>query len=328
MRRLPPLSAIRVFEAAARHEHFTTAAEELGMTQAAVSYQIRALEERVGVKLFERGKGRVKLSEAGRRLLAPLSDAFDRIDGAFATLRAEDENLLAISTTATFANTWLAWRIGGFQIEHPALAVRLETGAGLVDFARDEFDLAIRAGMGKWPGLHAQKVIDIDFTPMMSPKLLAEWQEAHPGRELEPADLVDMPQVNSNDPWLAQWLKEAGVDVGEQPQRPGIQLDSQTAEGTAAMASRGVATMSPFFWRWDLTEGRLVRPFAQTASRGWAYWLVYPEHRHAVPKIKRFCEWLLPTARADYAAAANAGLPGAAGISGAGDGPGALSARP
>ena len=203
MRRLPPLSAIRVFEAAARHEHFTAAADELGMTQAAVSYQIRALEERVGVKLFERSKGRVQLTDAGRRLLAPLSDAFDRIDGAFAALRAEDENLLSISTTQTFANTWLAWRIGGFQMEHPNLAVRLDTGAELVDFARDEFDCAIRAGMGKWPGLHAQKVIDIDFTPMCSRRFLDEWQEAHPGRAMEPADLIDLPHVSPTDPWLA-----------------------------------------------------------------------------------------------------------------------------
>ena len=138
MRRLPPLSAIRVFEAAARHEHFTTAAEELGMTQAAVSYQIRSLEERVGVKLFERGKGRVRLTDAGRRLLAPLTEAFDRIDGAFAALRTDDESLLTITTTFTFANTWLAWRLGGFQIEHPGLAVRLSTSNQLTNlFARD-----------------------------------------------------------------------------------------------------------------------------------------------------------------------------------------------
>ena len=308
MRRLPPLSAVRVFEAAARHEHFTTAATELGMTQAAVSYQIRSLEERVGVKLFERGKGRVRLTEAGKRLLAPLSDAFDRIDGAFAALRTEDDSQLAISTTMTFANTWLAWRIGGFQMEHPGLAVRLSTSGELVDFARDEFDVAIRAGMGEWPGLHAQKVIGIDFTPMCSPRFLAEWREAHPGRRLEPADLRDLPRVSSNDPWFDQWLSEMGVAAPEHPPRAGVQLDSQTAEGTATMAARGFGMLTPFFWRWDLTEGRLVRPFAHVASRGWAYWLVCPEHRRAVPKIKRFCEWLLPTARADHDAAADAGL--------------------
>ena len=96
MRRLPPLAAVRVFEAAARHEHFTLAANELGMTQAAVSYQIRALEDRVGAKLFERTKGRVRLTDVGRRLVAPLTDAFDRMDAAFIALRTEDENLLSI----------------------------------------------------------------------------------------------------------------------------------------------------------------------------------------------------------------------------------------
>jgi LysR family glycine cleavage system transcriptional activator len=248
------------------------------------------------------------LTDAGRRLLAPLSDAFDRIDGAFAALRAEDENLLRISTTPTFANTWLAWRIGGFQMEHPGLAVRLDTGAELVDFARDEFDVGIRAGMGEWPGLHAHKVIDIDFTPMCSPRLLAEWREAHPGRAIEPADLVDMPHINPAEPWLETWLGDVGVEFPEQPPRPRVQLDSQTSEGTAVMAGRGVGMLTPFFWRWDLTEGRLVRPFPHVATRGWGYWLVCPEHRKAVPKSKRFCEWLLPTARADHEAAAVAGL--------------------
>src|SRR5438067_4206937 len=121
MRRMPPLAAVRVFEAAARHEHFTAAANELGMTQAAVSYQIRTLEERVGVPLFERVRGRVKLTDAGRRLLQPVSDAFDRIDAAFAGIRAEDDSTLSISTTQTFANTWLVWRIGSFQMAHPEM---------------------------------------------------------------------------------------------------------------------------------------------------------------------------------------------------------------
>ena len=308
MRKLPPLSAIRVFEAAARHEHFTAAAEELGMTQAAVSYQIRALEERVGVKLFERSKGRVRLTDAGRRLLSPLTDAFDRMDGAFAALRADDENMLSISTTSTFANTWLAWRIGGFQMEHSQLAVRLDANNALIDFASSDVDVAIRAGMGDWPGLHSQRLFEIDYTPICSPRFLAEWRAANGGRMMEPADLIDLPQVSSNDPWLHQWLTDRGVEIPDRPRRPGIQLDSQTAEGTAAMAGRGIAMLTPFFWRYDLTEGRLVRPFSEVSSRGWGYWVVIPEHRRQSPKIKRFCEWLLPTARADHEAAATAGL--------------------
>lgn len=308
MRKLPPLSAIRVFEAAARHEHFTAAADELGMTQAAVSYQIRALEDRVGARLFERSKGRVKLTDLGRRLLGPLTDAFDRMDAAFATVRADDENMLSISTTSTFANTWLAWRIGGFQMEHPQLAVRLDANNALIDFTSSDFDVAIRAGEGEWPGVHATRLFQIDYTPICSPRFLDQWKAEHDGRDLEPADLVGLPLVSANDPWLDRWLKERGIEVPERPPQPGVLLDSQTAEGTAAMAGRGIAMLTPFFWRYDLTEGRLVRLFRETSSRGWGYWLVYPEHRRQSPKIKRFCEWLLPTARADYEAAATAGI--------------------
>lgn len=125
---------------------------------------------------------------------------------------------------------------------------------------------------------------------------------------MEPADLTDMAHINPTDPWLAQWMNEMGVELPAQPVRPAILLDSQTSEGTATMAGRGFGMLTPFFWRWDLTEGRLVRPFGHVSSRGWAYWLVCPEHRRAVPKIKRFCEWLLPTARSDHEAASAAGL--------------------
>ena len=135
MRRLPPLAAIRAFEAAARTENFTAAAAELGMTQAAVSYQVKSLEERLGAPLFVREKGRARLTPFGQRLLPALSSAFDAIEAAFASHREEDESLLTITTTHTFANTWLAWRLGGFQMEHADLAVRMTTSNELCDFA-------------------------------------------------------------------------------------------------------------------------------------------------------------------------------------------------
>ena len=313
MRRLPPLSAIRVFEAAARHEHFTAAADELGMTQAAVSYQIRALEERVGAKLFERSKGRVRLTDAGRRLLNPLTDAFDRMDAAFAALRADDESLLTISTTQTFANAWLVWRIGAFQVAHPDMAVRIETSNVLVDFASAEIDLAIRAGRGQWPGLVAEPLIPIDYTPMCSPGFLAN-EEAKVGRKLEPADLLDLQLFGTaNDPWWGAWFRTAGVEESRATVRPGIRLDSQANEGHAAIAGQGMALMTPFFWRNDLADGRLVRPFDIISNytlekSDFGYFLVYPEHRRTTPKIKRFCEWLLPLVRKDQADAGDVGL--------------------
>lgn len=296
MRHLPPLAAVRVFEAAARHENFTAAAGELGMTQAAVSYQIRVLEERIGVPLFVREKRRVALTEAGRRAAGPVARAFDAIDGAFAQLRAEDAGMLAISASQTFATTWLAGRLGGFHMKHPEMAVRLEVSDLLADFTTSEIDVAIRAGLGGWEGLDQDRLMPIDFTPMCSPAFLARH-----GGTLEPADLLHLPQISAHDPWWAWWLREAGVTVPDGPARPGVRMDSQAGEGHAAMAGQGVALLTPFLWHNDLAEGRLVRPFAQVSTRGYAYWLVTPSHRRSVSKIRRFREWLIEQVRQDLA---------------------------
>ncbi|MBN8807787.1 MAG: LysR family transcriptional regulator [Sphingomonas sp.] len=287
MRRLPPLAAVRVFEAAARYENFTSAAAELGMTQAAVSYQIKVLEERLGAPLFRREKRRVVLTEAGRRAAAPVTRAFDAIDAAFAAVRADDASVLNVSTTNTFANTWLVWRLGSFQMAHPEMAVRLLTNEAMADFASDEADVGIRSGRGDWEGLAAEKILAIDFTPMCS----ADFAERH--RLRAPYDLLRVPQLSPHDPWWAHWLREAGVGVPDGPPRVGVRLDSQAHEGNAAMAGQGVAMLTPFFWRNDLAQGKLIRPFDQVSTRGYAYWLVYPEARRGVAKIKRFRDWLI-----------------------------------
>lgn len=288
MRRIPPLSAVRVFEAAARHENFTSAAAELGMTQAAVSYQIRTLEERLGVPLFRREKKRVILTEAGRKALPEVSRAFDTLDQAFASVRADDEALLTISTSNTFANTWLAWRLGGFQMAHADMAVRLLVSEALTDFAADDVDVAIRAGLGGWEGLEQELLLKVDFTPMCSPEFLRR-----NGGNITAEDILRLPQISSHDPWWAWWLREAGVAFPDGPVRPGVRLDSQASEGHAAIAGQGIAMLTPYFWRNDLAEGRLVRLFEQVSTRGYGYWLCYPEHRKRVPKIRRFREWLV-----------------------------------
>lgn len=293
MRRLPPLSAIRVFEAAARHEHFTAAADELGMTQAAVSYQVKALEERLGAPLFVRERGRARLTPLGARLLPALSQAFDAIEAAFEAHRAEDESLLTVTTTYTFANTWLAWCLGGFQMQHPDTAVRLSTGNEVVDLRSGGADVAIRAGTGDWEGLERHLLVQSDFTPMASPNCIAK-AESELGRKLEPRDLLDQNLISPEDDWWMQWFADAGVELDGKPKRRGVRLDNQANEGHAAMASQGFALLTPFFWRFDLADGRLVEPFPdQVSTRGWAYWLVYPPERRMVPKIKRFREWLL-----------------------------------
>ena len=294
MRRLPPLAAVRAFEAAARTENFTSAAAELGMTQAAVSYQVKSLEERLGAPLFVRERGRVRLTPLGARLLPALTGAFDAIEAAFASHRAEDECLLTVTTTHTFANTWLAWRLGAFQMEHPDLAVRMTTSNELVDLRSGDADVAIRAGSGDWDGLEKHRLFESSFTPMASPECL-DVVEQRLGRKLEPGDIPHQNRIGPSDDWWQQWFSDNGVPADEAVLRKaGIRLDNQANEGHAAMAGQGFALLTPLLWKGDVAAGRLVVPFTDRVStRGWAYWLVYPSERRTVPKVKRFREWIV-----------------------------------
>jgi LysR family glycine cleavage system transcriptional activator len=256
------------------------------MTQAAVSYQIRLLEERLGVPLFVRSKRRVTLSEAGRRLAPIVSDAFDRLGEGFADLVDEDESVLAISTAQTFASNWLAGHLGAFQVARPELAVRLQTSNGLVDFARDEADVAIRMGEGQWPGLRRHFLFHHHFTPMCTP----DFRDRHGLRE--PKDVLRVPRLTPDDEWWEVWLSAAGVALPTE-RIPGIRLDSQATEGQAAMAGHGVGMLTPMFWKAELAAGRLVQPFLLIACERRAHWLVYPEHKRGRAKIRAFREWLI-----------------------------------
>lgn len=294
MRRFPPLAAIRAFEAAARTENFTAAAAELGMTQAAVSYQVKSLEERLGAPLFVREKGRARLTPLGHRLLPPLSGAFDAIEAAFASRREEDETLLTITTTHTFANTWLAWRLGAFQMEHADLAVRMTTSNELCDLRAGDADVAIRTGDGGWEGMEVLRLFESSFTPMASPECIAK-VERKLGRKLEPPDLPHQARINPSDDWWQQWFSDNGVPADELLlRRAGIRLENQANEGHAAMGGQGFALLTPLLWKGDVAAGRLCAPFPERiSSRAWAYWLVYPRERRMVPKVKRFREWLV-----------------------------------
>src|SRR4051794_32842545 len=299
MRRLPPLAAIRAFEAAARTENFIAAAAELGMTQAAVSYQVKSLEERLGAPLFGREKGRARLTPLGARLLPGLSSAVASIEAAFASHREEEESLLTVTTTHTFANTWLAWTLGSFQMQHMDLAVRMTTSNELVDLRSGDADVAIRAGRGEWEGLEQHRLFESAFTPMASPECVAE-AERKLGRPLEPRDMPHQNRISPTDNWWQQWFADNGVPADQTVlRRPGVRLDNQADEGHAAMAGQGVALLTPLLWKGDVAAGRLVVPFPDRVStRGWAYWLVYPTERRMVPKVKRFREWLLPEMQA------------------------------
>lgn len=292
-RSLPPLAAVRVFEAAARHGSFTRAAEELGMTQAAVSYQIKVLEERVGAPLFLRRPRQVELTETGLRLAAASTQALDILSSAFGASRESAAGKLTISTVPTLATNWLAPRLGLFQLANPSIAVRLETSARYVDFTREDVDLAIRVGEGNWPGLAAHPLLPAIFTPMLSPELAASI-----GGVKEPADLLRLPILTPTDPWWTQWLRAAGLSPDALKDRPPNEMGSQANEARAAAAGQGVAMLTPFFFTGELASGRLVQPFDLVCADDAGFWLVYPQGRRNLPKISAFRSWVLAEAAA------------------------------
>lgn len=285
---LPPLASIRVFEAAARHLSFTEAAAELGMTQAAVSYQIKVLEERAGTPLFLRKPRQVALTEAGQKLAPAVTQAFALIGEAYASVRGGADGVLNVSTLLTFASNWLAQHLGLFQLAHPALAVRVDTSNRVVDFAREDIDIAIRSGGGKWPGMETHMLFRADFTPVLSPRLAASI-----GGVKEPADLLKLPILDPGDIWWKQWFEAAGVNADGLAERPGTSMGAQAYEANAAIAGQGVAIITRALFRTELADGRLIQPFDLVGDDGHAYWLVYPTGRRNVPKIRVFREWIL-----------------------------------
>lgn len=266
------------------------------MTQAAVSYQIKLLEERVGSPLFLRRPRGLLLTETGQRLAPDLTRAFELLRDTFADL-ARADSTLTINTLHTFAAQWLAPRMGTFQLTHPQIAVRLETTSRMIDFAREEVDVVIRAGEGQWPGLAAHKLLDVRFTPMLSPRLAALI-----GGVNEPADILKLPLLDSRDPWWVTWLTRHNLPLDILDKQTAPSLNMQALDAEAAMADLGVALLTPAYYRNELASGRLIQPFEEVINEKSGYWLAYPEARRNVPKIKKFRDWIIGEAEAAHRA--------------------------
>ena len=290
MRNLPPLAAIRVFEAAARHENFTSAAEELGMSQAAVSYQVKSLEAWLGAPLFRRERGRVALLDNAAPVATQATAAFDLLNEAVQRIRAADEALLTISSYGTFSNRWLAPRLGGFQLDHPNLAVRLDVNDRMIDFARADVDVAIRTGQGDWPGLHSQFLMRVQYGPMASPGFVETY-----GPFDTPESIMASRLLSPDDRWWSRWSRHFGI--ADAPPAPAIRLDSQMVEGNAALAGQGIAMLDPALWSEELADGRLVQIGPAIYGQA-SVWIACPEHQRNQPKIKAFRDWLVREAEA------------------------------
>jgi LysR family glycine cleavage system transcriptional activator len=293
-RRLPSLNAVRAFEAAARHESFTRAAEELCVTQGAVSHQVKALETEFGLKLFNRERQRLVITESGREYLNVVRDAFDRIAlGTERLLQRQNSGVLTVSTSPDFAAKWLVHRLGRFAEAFPEIELRVSATLHHVDFAREDIDLAVRHGDGHWTGLHVTRLCSEELFPVRSPRL------ATGARPLNrPADLLGFPLLHLDDrtTW-ATWLDAAGVGDARALHGPVMNRASMVID--AAVDGQGVTLARTTLAAWDLINGRLIRPFALAMPLAKSYWIVGPKASAALPKIVTFREWLLAEAADD-----------------------------
>ncbi len=303
-RRLPPLNSLRAFEAAARHRSFTRAAEELHVTPAAISHQIKALEDHLGVKLFRRLNRAVLLSDAGQACAAGISAAFDGMAAALERLRAQDcSGPLTVSTSPALAAKWLVPRLEGFQELHPEIDVRVSAGMRLVDFAREDVDVAIRYGRGTYPGLVAELLLTNEVVPVCAPALLEGPRPLRAPQDLRQHTLLHDDTATSDGayPNWAMWLRAAGLEGVDASRGPRFDYPGLVLE--AAAAGRGVALALSTIAAADLAAGRLVRPFAVAAPTPFAYYVVCPQATAERPKVAAFRRWLHAEARRDAAAA-------------------------
>jgi LysR family transcriptional regulator of beta-lactamase len=280
-----PLNALRAFEASARHLNFTRA-EELFVTQGAVSHQIRALEARLGVRLFHRLARGLALTDEGEALLPGLSQSFGRIGELLDQVQGGVTRApLVVGVVNTFAVGWLMPRLADFRARHPLVDLRLRTHNNKVDLAAEGLDLAIQFGDGAWPGLEATELISAALSPLASPRLAAQVHR--------PADLARFDLLRSfrPDEW-PRWFAEAGADPV--PAR-GATFDSSIAMAMAAERSFGVALAPPAMFAAELSSRRLVQPFEIEVAAG-AYYLTRPRSRPPSEPAAVFAAWCMAAA--------------------------------
>ena len=278
-----PLNALQAFEAAARHLNFTRAAEELCVTQGAVSHQVRVLERHLGARLFDRLPRGVALTEDGLALLPELSRSFARLGGVLEQVRSGvSREPLVVGVVSTFAVGWLLPRLDLFQARHPKLELRIRTHNNTPNHISEGLDCAVQFGDGRWPNFEATRILDAELSPLCSPTLA--------GRLSRPSDLMTLTLLRSYRPdeW-DRWFVEAGVE----PQRiRSIVFDSSIAMAAAAERSFGVALAPPAMFAVEIASGRLVQPFPIAVDAG-AYFITRPTNREASAAVVAFTEWCL-----------------------------------
>ena len=287
-RRLPPLTSLRAFDAAGRHLSFTKAAEELTVTQAAISHQVKALEEHLDVALFLRLPRQLELTKAGKILLPVVRDAFNRIGECVAKLNRDVASaVLKVKLAPSFAAKWLSPRLDDFRRKYPQIELSLTHSNEAADFRRQPIDIAITYGKGDWRGVVSDRILSIDFFPVCSPKFMqGEYPLTTPENLAHYTLLHDTDHVAWTD-----WLALAGVENVDS--QHGTVVDDTNVLMQAAIDGLGVALGSTHFVADRLASGRLVKPFDTTLHRDYAYYVVCPKKHLKRPEVAAFKIWLM-----------------------------------
>jgi LysR family transcriptional regulator, glycine cleavage system transcriptional activator len=285
--RLPPLNALRAFEATARHLSMKDAADELCVTPGAVSQLIKALETDLGVALFRRANRAIFLTEAGQNYLPAIRNAFRQIGEATqGVATSADSGILTVSTTTYFASVWLIPRMEAFREACPGIDLQLRTGKGLADFARDGVDVAVRHGLGHHPGFASERLFAIEMAPVATPSLVARYSAP-----ASPRDLLAWPHVHDADrkDW-SLWFQAQGIEDFGAPRGPAF--DDSGLLLQAVMAAQGAGLVPIAMAEREIDAGRLVRLVGQVWPAAFAYYLVYPKRSVHRPKVTAFRDWV------------------------------------
>lgn len=289
--RLPSLNALRVFEVAARQLSYSRAADELFLTQSAVSHQIKTLEGELGVRLFRRVGHAMLLTDEGQRLFAHVRDGLARLAKGLSELRADNRaEALTVSAAPSLAAGWLVPRLSDFYRRHPDIDVNLRATTALADFESDGVELALRYGPGKWPGLRAEKLLTADIFPVCSPHYRGG-RLPQAARELLDAVLLHVAGLSWD-----EWFKSAGIEL-DAPLR-GPRFNDYGLAIQAAKRGQGVMLGRDVFVKEKLASGQLVRLMEnQPALPTFAYYIAYPEDTELTNRARYFRDWLLDQAR-------------------------------
>ncbi|RWC53276.1 transcriptional regulator GcvA [Mesorhizobium sp.] len=296
-RLLPGTRALRTLEAAARHLNFTRAADELGLTPAAVSHQVKEIEDQLGLVLFTRTSRTIRLTEAGTVLFEASTDALDRLGRAVSRAQklTRGTALLKVTLDAQFASKWLMRRVDDFRKHHPDIELRFDIAYEVRDFELDDIDVGIRFGAGKYPGLRAHRLFDNILIPVCSPSLLTSGPPLREPRDLFNHTLAHIEWSRQGVTWpnWRMWMAAAGVTDFDDSRT--VVFGTSTDAVQAALDGNAVALADFAMVANDLSQGRLVQPFelGLRVAPEFAYFLVYPESTGDDPRIVAFREWIL-----------------------------------